>query len=102
MPGNWRLAIVKACREYETDDIPKGQILYFIARKLVKMALDGDKFAIQELGDRWDGKAVQQVTGDRSITVHVRHYTESEVMAPIAGQVVHDALQYDGDASGDA
>ena len=56
-----RDALRKVLAQYKDKDagIKMGQALYTIYRKLVDMALDGDEFAIREIGNRIDGKPVQ-------------------------------------------
>lgn len=50
-----------------------------IAEALITKAEDGDMSAIKELGDRLDGKAIQQVTGDldATLTVNILRYGDS-------------------------
>lgn len=44
-------------------DVQQGQALRKIARKVVEGALEGDKDAWKEIGDRLDGKPTQAITG---------------------------------------
>jgi len=56
-----RDALRRVLAQYKDKDagIKMGQALYAIYKKLVGMALDGDEFAIREIGNRIDGKPVQ-------------------------------------------
>lgn len=73
-PGNnnaskgkpWRDAIDKALKQFKTDEIKAKTALFNIATKVVEKALDGDKDAIQEIGNRLDGRPAQsvEVAGD--------------------------------------
>lgn len=58
----WRDALRKALAEYEDDDVKRGQALRRIGRKIVKKALAGEYRAIQEIGDRLDGRPAQAVS----------------------------------------
>lgn len=69
----WRDALTKALKQYEDpkyvgadgepDPIRRGQALDRIARKVVQMALQGDLDAIEEIGNRLDGKPAQAIIG---------------------------------------
>jgi hypothetical protein len=67
-PGNqnavrakrWQQAIQRALARASNKDIDTG--LDSAADKLVALALEGDKWALEELGDRIDGKPAQSVT----------------------------------------
>jgi hypothetical protein len=60
----WQQAIQRALARASNKDIDTG--LDSAADKLVALALEGDKWALEELGDRIDGKPHQsvQVDGD--------------------------------------
>lgn len=91
-PGNqsavrakkWREAIMRAlARKSGTVD----QGLDAAADKLAKLAIDdGDKWAIEEIGDRIDGKAAQSVThqGDEE-GGPIRHNLNVEYKHPAPG-----------------
>lgn len=51
----------------------KGEALDVIADKLLELATDGEQWAVQELANRLDGKAAQQLihTGDAANPVRV-------------------------------
>ena len=57
----WRDAIRKALMMYEGQDVPRGTALSKIAQKIIAKALDGDNYAITEIGNRIDGKPPQSV-----------------------------------------
>ena len=62
----WRDAIMVSVNElYDVEDSPKKvKALRLISKKLVGMALDGDLGAIQEIGNRLDGRAPQTIKAD--------------------------------------
>jgi len=56
-----------------------------IADKLIAQAEEGDISAVREIADRLDGKAVQQVLMDATVTDKtVREYTDHELTALLA------------------
>ena len=71
-PGNqnaangkdWKEAIRYALANYEDDGIERGHVPREIARVVVKRALEGDMYAIREIGDRLDGKPTQAIRGE--------------------------------------
>ena len=79
-PGNnnrsknkeWTEAIGKAVLQYQKDDVKRGEALYKIATKVVQKALEGDRDAIREIGDRLDGKPHQSVDIAEEVTWVVR------------------------------
>lgn len=68
-----------------------------IAEKVFAMALEGDMMAVKEIGDRLDGKPVQQVDiGDHaSMTEEYRELTDEELMA-IANRALQQASNGQG------
>lgn len=56
----WQQAIFRALARASNKDIDSG--LDSAADKLVALALEGDKWAIDHLADRVEGKAAQAVT----------------------------------------
>lgn len=57
----WRSALLRAVDEAARNG--EGKVLDEIARATVREALNGNMHAIKEIGDRIDGRAVQEVTG---------------------------------------
>lgn len=78
-PGNnnagknkrWREAIDKALKQYNEGDVKAGQALDSIAMRLVGHGVTGNeaqfKTAMQEIGDRIDGKAPQSIDLNASL-----------------------------------
>ncbi len=65
--SEWRNALRHALETYSSDDVKKGTALARIAKKVVESALEGDKDAWTELGNRLDGKVpVQLDLGDEN------------------------------------
>lgn len=75
----WREAITKALKTYEGDGVQRGHALRRIAERLVKDALDGDKDARKEIGERMDGKAVQAITGEDggALTIQIVRFADA-------------------------
>lgn len=73
-PGNknaakgrdWADALRHALDTYEGSGIARGQALRTVAKRVVELALAGDKDAWTEIGNRLDGKPKQQteITGE--------------------------------------
>lgn len=67
----WRDAIDRALAQ------DNGKKLRTIAEKLLDAAAAGEGWAIKELGDRIDGKAIQPIAAevDANLTVTVKQFT---------------------------
>jgi len=61
---DWETALRYALDTYQTSQVERGQALREIGKKLIEKALDGDSYAIKEIGDRLDGKPAQAITGE--------------------------------------
>jgi hypothetical protein len=72
----WQQAIFRALSRASNKDIDAG--LDKAATKLVEMAFRGDKWAIDHLADRTEGRASQGITlsGDDENPVKVNHRIE--------------------------
>jgi len=76
-PGNqnaarakrWQQAIQRALARASNKDIDAG--LDSAADKLVALALEGDKWAIDHMADRIDGKPAQTIAGDPDAPLQV-------------------------------
>jgi len=55
----FQLALKRALDEYSDDRVARGQALNVIAMDLVREALLGQQWAIQEIANRLDGKPAQ-------------------------------------------
>lgn len=64
----WADMLRLALKTYEYGDVKRGQALRRIAERVVQDALDGDRSAIEEIGNRLDGKPSQALehSGDAS------------------------------------
>ena len=62
----WRDALDKALKQYTDQErsIARGQALARVAQRVVEDALDGNKDAWQEIGNRLDGRPVTPIAGD--------------------------------------
>lgn len=57
----WREALHKATVQFECSErgVKQGKALHRIATNVVRAAVDGEEWAITEIGNRYDGKAAQ-------------------------------------------
>lgn len=60
----WADALRVALLRPAEDDKQHRKNLAIIAETVVGLAKEGDMSAVREIGDRMDGKAIQQVGGD--------------------------------------
>jgi hypothetical protein len=88
----WRDALDKAVKQYVDKDagIERGEALFKIATGVVKQALIGNKDAIQELGNRLDGKPHQSMDIGLSTDTPLEELSDAELTAELAR--VRDAL----------
>jgi hypothetical protein len=70
---------------------PRREALERIAQRVVDKALDGDRDAIVEIGNRLDGKPRQEIAADFDATFHI-HW-------PLPPSALEDALSREGDES---
>lgn len=77
----WLEALDKALKQYtdKSKKIEAGQALDRIARAVVKEALDGAYWAIEEIGNRLDGKPSQSIDFTGEIT-HVRELSDQQLI----------------------
>jgi hypothetical protein len=82
----WRDALDKAVKQYVDKDagIKRGEALFKIATRVVAQALTGNKDAIQELGNRLDGKPHQSM----DIGIHDSTPLEEMTDAELAGELI--------------
>jgi hypothetical protein len=64
----WKNAIEYALEKYSSSKVKQGQALRAIAHKLVENAIDGDKDAWMEIGNRLDGKVSQPIANEQGET----------------------------------
>ena len=67
----WTNAIHHALARYNRGDVKQGTALARLALQVVDMAMKGDQWAIKEIGERLDGKAVQAIQGEVDATLIV-------------------------------
>jgi hypothetical protein len=77
----WLESLDKALKQYtdKTKKIEAGQALDRIARMVVKEALGGAYWAIEEIGNRLDGKPSQSIDFTGEIT-HVRDLSDAQLL----------------------
>jgi len=77
----WLEALDKALKQYTDPEqkIAAGQALDRIAKLVVKEALDGAYWAIEEIGNRLDGKPSQSIDFTGEIT-HVRELSDAQLI----------------------
>lgn len=61
---DWEAALRHALNHYEGGQVARGQALRQIATRVVEKAIEGDQAAIQEIGNRLDGKPTQAISGE--------------------------------------
>lgn len=84
-PKRWQEALNKALARYTNAEqkIEMGQALDRIAEKVVTAAITGDWDAIQEIGNRLDGKPAQTIAGDPEAPLFISH-VERTIVRPKA------------------
>lgn len=75
---DWSGAIQRAIKQHKDPDV-----LRKIADKVIDLALDGDLNAIKEIGDRIDGKAIQQTELNVSGNATFSTMTNEQIMLAI-------------------
>jgi len=67
--------------------------LRLLAEKVYECAMDGQAWAVTEIGNRLDGKPVQQVdmSGDLNLTRTLRDLTDEELLRIATQHAAHDA-----------
>lgn len=68
----WAEAVRYALANYEDAKVERGKALKAIAMKLIEKALEGEKDAIQEIGNRLDGKPAQMISGDPDAPIQAK------------------------------
>lgn len=79
--GNqWKTAIENALSEYTDSQVEKGLALRAIAKKMIAQAIEGDKDARKEIGDRLDGKPVQAIVGPDGgpLTIEILRFASTD------------------------
>jgi len=79
----WADTLKHELAEYQSKKrrIERGQALRAVARLVIEEALDGGMWAVQEIGNRLDGKAAQAVELSGSIEhKHVREMSDAEIV----------------------
>jgi len=69
----WADALARAMARYDGG---KENALNLIADQTVKLAINGEQWAIKEIGDRTDGKAVQSI--EAKVSIHEAMLDELE------------------------
>lgn len=80
----WRDAIRKAVAMFESEDVERGQALRKIADVVVIQALSGNKDAIQEIGNRLDGKPHQSIDIGLSSDTPAEDMSDAELDSELA------------------
>jgi hypothetical protein len=79
----WSGALRAALAQYKAKGVPEGQALRKLAEKVVAQALEGNKDAWKEIGDRLDGKPAQAITGEDGgpVTVEIVRFGADKASA---------------------
>ena len=88
----WYEALRYALASFETDVIARGTALKAIAKKCVEQALDGNRDAITEIGNRLDGKPSQII--DATIREEPQELTFEEIKAQFVKEYGETAAQF--------
>jgi len=91
----WREAITLAVLEPGERGVRK---LRTIAEKVVELALGGEQWAVQEIGDRLDGKSHQSVAVRDETDASTM--SEAQLMAIAVGEVLRGGEAADANAPG--
>lgn len=77
----WQEAIDKACKQFADKElkVKAGQALDRIAHKVVQAALEGDWWAVTEIGNRLDGKPAQSIDFTDH-TPYARELSDSQLL----------------------
>jgi uncharacterized protein YutE (UPF0331/DUF86 family) len=78
----WANALERALKRYESKKrkISRGEALERIANTVIEEALDGGMWAVQEIGNRMDGKAAQAIELSGSVEhKHVHELTDDQL-----------------------
>ncbi len=91
----WLEQVNKALIQYEDSDVPQGKALFYIAKRMVRDALNGDKDARREIAERLDGKSMQSLTisgdEDKPLISMIRMVVVQAVQGQMPGQVIEQA-----------
>jgi uncharacterized protein YutE (UPF0331/DUF86 family) len=96
----WANALERALRLYESKKrkISRGQALERIANTVIEEALDGGMWAVQEIGNRMDGKAAQSLDITGSIEhKHANELTDAELANIATGRSTGAAEPQEGE-----
>ena len=94
----WREALERAVKRRDAEKDGNPQMLEVIADQCVADAANGVMPAVREIGDRLDGKAIQGVELDMSVTVTA---IERTIVDPLLVAPVIDAVTVEDDTSSD-
>jgi len=99
----WTDAITKTVHEVDPNCPDGYKKLRSLARKLIDKGLEGDTTALREIGDRLDGKAIQQIDlpDQHVITIVERVITSAPANAlpPVADVLEHDPPALEADST---
>jgi len=76
----WSQAIKFALEDYSQGQVERTMALRAIAKKMIEQAIDGDKDARKEIGDRLDGKPVQAIAGEDGgpLTIEIVRFASTD------------------------
>lgn len=92
----WREALRMELIQYESSEVPRGLVLRKIAVKVIEAALGGDLGAVQEIANRMDGKATENI--QHEIATSARKLSDDEL-----SRIITSGLRggIDGEAQGE-
>lgn len=78
---NRAMTRIGSTMEQVDDETPKERVLIAVANQLVREAINGERWAMEELANRVDGKPAQQtiLTGADDGPIQVESLTQDEI-----------------------
>lgn len=97
--SEWTSHLKHVLANYENYDsgIARGQALRKIAEKVVEQAIAGEWKAIEEIGNRLDGKPTQAVDLRAEVHYRVEELTDAELLDIALGRSERTAQATDGE-----
>lgn len=95
--GNQNAKRAKVWSDAVRKAIVQGKKLEPLAEKLIDEALSGNMVAMKEIGDRLEGKPMQETHNTHDVT-ETRHYSDTELLTRLAGLLAAGFAERDRDA----
>jgi hypothetical protein len=89
----WTEAILRALDRRAGDGRPRAEILADFADRLLGAAWDGDLNAIQELGNRIEGRPMQRIEADLTVEINVNFRRDQDEWQTIEAEATPQGLE---------